>query len=48
VSHPHLSFIHSLSRLVTDHSRRLISALRTGSLVTCHRLRSRFVRRILS
>jgi len=44
----HWSFLHSLSRRVTDLSRRLTSALRTGSLVPCHCFRSRFVRRISS
>ena len=38
----HLSFLNSLSSLVTDLCRRLTSAVKVGSLVTCHRLRSRF------
>jgi hypothetical protein len=44
----HWSFLHSLSRRVTDLCRRFISAFRVGSLVTCLCLRSRFFRRISS
>ena len=42
----HLSFLNSVSCLDTDLWTRLTSALRAGSLVTCHRLCSRFFRRI--
>jgi len=42
------SFLHSLSRRVTDLCRRLTSALRLGSQVTCHCLRNRLFRRISS
>jgi hypothetical protein len=38
----HWSFLHSLSRRVADHCRRLTSAFRAGSLVTCHCLRGPF------
>jgi hypothetical protein len=41
----HWSLLHSLSRRVTDRCRRLTSAFRAVSLVTCYRLRSRFFRR---
>ena len=44
----HWSFLHSLSRRVTDLCRRLPSALKVGSLVTCHCIRSRFFRGISS
>ena len=44
----HWLFLPSLSRRVSDLCRRLTSALRAGSLVTCHCLRSRFFRRISS
>jgi uncharacterized membrane protein len=39
---PHCSFLHSLSLWVTELCRRVTSAFREGSLVTCHRVRSRF------
>jgi len=45
---PHWSFPHSTSRPVTDLCRRLTSASKAGSLLTCHCLHSRFVRRISS
>ena len=38
----HLSFLNSLNCLVTNLCRRLTSAVKVGSLVTCHCLRSRF------
>jgi len=44
----HRSFLHSLSRRVTDLCKRVTSALRVGSLLTCHCFRSRSFRRISS
>ena len=42
------SFLHSLSRRVTDLCRRLFWVLSVGFLVICHCLRSRFFRGIIS
>jgi hypothetical protein len=44
----HWSFLHSCSWRITDLCRRFTSAVRAGSLVSCHCLLSRFFRRISS
>jgi hypothetical protein len=44
---PHWSFLHSCSWRVTDLCRRFTSALRAGSLVSCHCLLNRFLQAYL-